>query len=135
MGCTGMVGQDELRAGYDAWNRQDLAALLELAHPEVEIIPMVGAAVAAGPWHGHAGVASLLQEAQRTWAEFTVRPDSFVERDDVVVVLVHIELVTTEGAARLSGDIAHVLELRDGKVVRFEAMRDPDDALRRIGER
>lgn len=120
-------------AAYAAWNDGDAEALVGLAAEDIVIEPLVASVATSGPWHGHAGVRRLVEESRGAWHEFAIRCDDVVEFEGGLVVFVHVTAVVHEGATRIEGDIAHVLQMRDGLVTRLTAYRDRDAALAAAG--
>lgn len=120
---------DALRRGYEALNRGDLSVVLELLDPEIE-------------WHepepspdagDHTGRDSF-ERFLRGWIDsfesFRVVPEQVVSRGDRLIAIVH-----QSGRGRASGievdaRLAHVWTIRDGRAVRWEAIGDPEAALR-----
>lgn len=118
-----------IRSAYDAWNAGDAETLQGLAHPDVEVEPLLGNVVSSGPWTGHRGVRRLLDESGRFWARLAGRPDDFVEVGDVVVAYATVEAQVSDDGPVLSGEVAHLFAFRDGLIVRFVAYRDRDAAI------
>lgn len=119
-----------LQRGYQAWNDRDV---LELCDPAIELEPLIGGVLVAGPFQGHSGVRRLCKLAARAWSESRLDPEDFVETGECVVVFVHVRLRAPSGGFELVGDVAHVCRIPDRLVTRFEGYRDRDDALRLAG--
>lgn len=130
---VGVVELDIIRQAYEAWNRRDIDALLALTHPDIEIQPLVAGVTSVAPWHGHDGVRRLVEDADQRWHRFEIRCDDFVEIGDRVVVFVHVETAVHEGAPVVEGDVAHLVEINDGRFTRFTAYRDRDEAVAAAG--
>jgi hypothetical protein len=47
---SGQVNVGAIESAYEAWKRQDVEALLEATHPDVEIAPLVIGVTSSGPW-------------------------------------------------------------------------------------
>jgi ketosteroid isomerase-like protein len=119
-----------VRSAYDAWNLRNVRRLEALTHPEVEIAPLIIGATSAGPWSGHDGVRKLVADAATRWHRFDLRCDEILEFGERVVALVHVEVATTEGGPKVTGDIAHLIEFDGELVTRFIAYREAADAVK-----
>jgi ketosteroid isomerase-like protein len=111
-----------IRAGYDAFRRKDLPAILALLHPGVEFhqseeVPW------GGRYKGH-------EQVQQFFARLLQTIDSKVETEQFIDAGNHVVQVgRTRGTAHATGkgfDVAevHVWTLENGKVVRYEAYID-----------
>jgi hypothetical protein len=117
---------DVLRQAVDAFARGDLAAMLALADPEIEIhIPdNPETQYWKGPEQG--------LEAVGIWSgafdDYAIDLEEVVERGDRVfaVVLQHGRAQLTGG--RVEDRNAYVITVRDGRVTRWEIHGDPADA-------
>lgn len=113
---------------YEAFKRLDADALIEVADPEIEF--GTSAAAPGGTYRGHPGVRRYVKEIESTFGRHW---DAEVERvaevgDDRVILIARIVL---EGQA-LELHIAHVWELRDGKLLRGTVYLDPHEALEAV---
>jgi uncharacterized protein len=119
-----------LREGYEAFNRGDFEAVIELMHPDIEM-QRARAAPDPEPVRG--------AEAIRAW----MMPDIFDEQHvDLVEIVENGDKIFVEGKfrvrARGSGieinDRAfHVWTIRDGKAARLEFYADRSEALQAAG--
>jgi len=120
---------ETLQRGYEALNRGDLSVVLELLDPEIE-------------WHEpepspdagtHAGRDSF-ERFFRSWIDsfdgFTVVPEQVVERDDILIAVVHQSGRGRASGVRVDARLAHVWTIKAGRAIRWEAVADPEDALR-----
>jgi ketosteroid isomerase-like protein len=118
-----------IESAYEAWNRQDVEALLEVTHPDVEIAPLVIGVTSSGPWQGHDGVRRLVTDARDRWARFEIRCDEILTFDERAVALVHVEVAARRGGPVITGDIAHLIEFEGDLVSSFAAYRDRAEAI------
>jgi DNA-binding CsgD family transcriptional regulator len=68
-------GTDTMERWFDAYNAHDVEALVALADPEIEIVPL-GATLTSPPgatYHGHEGLRSFVQPGFDRWTRLRVR--------------------------------------------------------------
>jgi ketosteroid isomerase-like protein len=101
---------EALQRGYEALNRGDLSVVLELLDPDF-----------------------------RSWIEsfegFTVEPEHVVERDDKLIAVVHQSGRGRASGVQVDARLAHVWTVAKGRATRWEAVADPEDALRGVARR
>lgn len=120
---------EALQRGYEALNRGDLAVVLELLDPDIE-------------WHEpepsphagtHAGRDSF-ERFLRGWIDsfdgFTVEPERILERDDRLIAVVHQSGRGRASGVQVDARLAHVWTVSEGRATRWEAVPDPEIALR-----
>ena len=119
---------DVVRRAYEAFKRFDAEALIEIADPEIEF--GTSAAAPGGTYRGHTGIRRYVKEIE---GAFGSRWDAEVERiadvgDDRVILVARVFGQGKAGEA-LELHVAHVWELRDGKLLRGTVYLDPEAAL------
>jgi ketosteroid isomerase-like protein len=120
---------EALQRGYEALNRGDLSVVLELLDPEIE-------------WHEpepspdagtHTGRDSF-EHFFRSWIDsfygFRVEPEQVVEREDKLIAVVHQSGRGRASGVQVDARLAHVWTVKDGRGIRWEAVADPEEALR-----
>ena len=117
-----------IRRGYEAWNRGDIATVIELVHPDFAWSdpPEV---VGARGGSGRRDFELYLQSFGEAWDEFCCEPEEFRAAGDALVVVVR-----EAGRGKLSGApvehrLVHVWRFRGTKVLSLEAFVDPVEAL------
>ncbi|MDX6645228.1 MAG: uncharacterized protein QOK40_955 [Miltoncostaeaceae bacterium] len=111
-----------LRAGYEAFARGDVPAVLEVFHPEIEWTEPEGYPW-GGTYRGHEEVVGLFRTAgEKLGADWQVVPDRFVATGDGVLVLGRHTGRNAAGAWEVP--FAMVWEMRDGRAVRFTQYGD-----------
>jgi ketosteroid isomerase-like protein len=111
---------EAVRAIYDAFGRQDVAAILEHLHNDVKWNAELSDE--GPPWlrprNGHDGVAEFFESLQEVEFE-TFRPYSFMADGPFVVALLHVELTVEETGRRVVDESeAHLWRFdADGKVL------------------
>ena len=120
-----MSNQDTLRAGYEAFGRGDLDAVLENWHddarwenPEAKQIPN------PGEHEGRDAIRSLMMETPQHWERFDVSTDEFIEQGDTIVVLGHVDAKGRETGSEAKLPFVHIVRFRDGKIERFQVLSD-----------
>jgi ketosteroid isomerase-like protein len=123
-----------VKRGYDAWARGDIEGLFSIMDPEIEWHPPPNF-----PEHGpHRGVEAI----RRAMSSYGETFDYFVSEPKRILATGRpgevLALATTRTRGRGSGaevaiEVAHLFEVRDGKVVRMEVIPDQREALRRVG--
>ncbi|MGH2979679.1 MAG: nuclear transport factor 2 family protein [Solirubrobacterales bacterium] len=119
--------------GYDAFNRGDIEGSLTGLHPDIEWHTYIVPGPGGGVYHGHDGVRELWSDAERVFGGFKNVPERLFEAGDQVVAFVRVEGVGTQSGIPVQARIAHVLTLRDDRVIRVESFEDRDEALRVAG--
>ena len=117
-----------VRAAYDAINRGDMRGFLRSLDREIE---WRGAEHGTDPdtYTGHEGVDRYYRTRLDVWDELKQEPEELIEAGDCVVAVVRTRTRGKASGIALEERSAHLWELREGKVVRFEAYDDLDDAL------
>jgi ketosteroid isomerase-like protein len=115
--------------GYDAVNRADWPALMDLLDPTIQWRMSTRFARAERTYHGHDGVREIFALLSESFEDFRAEPHEFIDADPWVVVP-----VTLRGRARGS-DRPAAFELtmawlfRDGLAARMEAYATAEEAL------
>ena len=115
------------RVAYEAINRGDIDAALEVVHPEIEwhMSHRFGPGLV---FHGHDGVREVLALFDKTLDGFQVEAKEFLDAGDKVMVRVCIT-----GRERTSGEVAHdlvqVWSGQGGKAIRLDVFDTRAEAL------
>lgn len=106
-----------VRRVFEAFDRRDLSALIELTDPEVELFAPTAALANDGRcYRGHDGIARYLQDVERTWARLQVTPEQFREVGNHVVCLGRARATARDGL-EVDSPTAWVWEVRAGKLL------------------
>ena len=126
---------DLVRAGFEAWGRGDVEAMLELIDPEVEwtVRPDLPD---AGVYRGHEEILELFGRFEEVLEDQWFEPQEFIETDPgTVVVPLH-----WGGRGKASGvEVAErqgetwVFTVEEGKVKRVTEYRRKEEALAAAG--
>ena len=120
-----------VRRQHQAFNRRDVAGVLELLDADVEWWDRDDDP-GAGVHRGHDGVAEMLAELDDL-ADLRVEAKEVLDAGDYVVVPVRLT-----GRGRASGvsfeeDEVHVYKIRDGKITELREYRHRHEALKAAG--
>jgi ketosteroid isomerase-like protein len=88
---------DLARAGFDAWNRNDLDAWLQMLDSEIEFHPAGVFPDFEPAYRGHDGLGCFWRAIYEPWQELRVEIDYIEERADCVVVTVRYAPPATTG--------------------------------------
>src|SRR2546430_2516959 len=136
------VGQEEIVTGSDAdlitrmlheWNGGDVDALVQVFDPEVEVRPALSTFLASMVYRGHEGIREWYAETNEPWAQLQAEAERFVEAGDRTVVIVALHARVSGSEIDVAGRIAHVVTVRDGRILRLDGYDEPDKALAAVG--
>lgn len=116
----------QVQAIYDAFSRGDVPAVLGAFDPGIEWWEAEGFLYAAGnPYVGPGGVAQgVFQRIVGDVAEFSVSPERYIDGGDTVVAEGRYRGTMKSTGMPVDAQFAHVWQLREGKVVRFQQYTD-----------
>ena len=123
-----------LRVAYDAWNRGDLDAVLELLDPDLEweenpdVYPGLDSV-----YRGHEGFLKRQRDAFDIWEWFSVEGREMLDAGEHVVVLLHIAGKGRHSGIEVEKDVYEAFTFRDGKVIRHRIFGDRAEALEAAG--
>ena len=119
-----------VRQAYAAWQRGDVAAMLEDVDPEV-------VAYRAEPdgstWHGIEGLMGLISDWTANFGELIVTADAFVDAGDRVIARMHQTASGQTSGVEVEADFWCVHTFKDGKMVRYEIYADKAQAFEAAG--
>ena len=126
-----MAAQDieSARQGYDAVNRADWPALMDLLDPSIQWRLSTRFARAERTFHGHDGVRQIFALLSESFEDFRAEPHEFIDAEPWVIVP-----VTLHGRARGSDEpaafqLTQAWLFRDGLASRMEAYATAEEAL------
>jgi ketosteroid isomerase-like protein len=119
---------EQMRRGYEAFNRGDFEQVVAQVDPEV------GARERADSpdpreFHGRTQMLEALEALKEEFDDYRMEPVEFIEEEDYLIVVIR-----QSGRGRLSGvpvegDLAHLWRLRDGRAVSLRAFSTKQEAL------
>jgi ketosteroid isomerase-like protein len=113
---------------FDAFNRRDLDAVIELMDPEVEAISRL-LEVEGGSFHGHDGMRAWWETLVGIFPDFKIEVEKIRGRGDLTIAVLHNRGHGSGSDAPLDEKIWMVVEWRNGKCVWWRACRSEDEAL------
>jgi ketosteroid isomerase-like protein len=116
----------------DAVTNGDCEAGLAVCHPGIVFRSMLG--IGDRSYLGHDGIREYFGDIESAWAEWSVDVEHVEEgADGRVAIVMTMHARGKESGAPLAERTAHVWTLTDGKLLRNEHYREPEDALRALG--
>ena len=121
-----------IQRAWDGFTRGDIEGVLEELDPNVELVPF-GAKMEGKSYRGHDGVREWWREIQANWAEFQTLPEEFRRVEDRILVFGQwIARGRTSGVS-LGVAATWIVDVRDGKIVRWQTYTDREEALEALG--
>jgi uncharacterized protein len=125
----GAQRQEQVRAFATAITRNDPDAAVTVCHPEIEFISVL--AVDGRAYVGHRGIRQYFEDIVSAWDEWRVEVHRVVSAPEGrVVIEMTMHARGRESGAPLSEFAAHIWTLRDGKLLRNQLFREPEQAAR-----
>ena len=122
-----------VRQSYEAWNRGDLEALLDLMHPAVQIDYTAGAFPGIDEtYEGHEGARKYWRDLRDPWSSLTLHVEKLHGTGDTVVTVFTFAGQGRDGIV-VRRRLGNVIGITDGLVSRMEAYGDPSKALEAAG--
>ncbi|HEX7472611.1 MAG TPA: nuclear transport factor 2 family protein [Candidatus Limnocylindrales bacterium] len=114
-----------VEAAYRAFGARDVDALLGLLDPDVAwgepdnpLIP------SAGTRHGIVGVVEWLRIGRATETILALEPQRFLAEGDTVAVIGRTKVRAMPTGREYETDFIHLVQVRDGRIVRFQEFFD-----------
>ncbi|HEU5104526.1 MAG TPA: SpoIIE family protein phosphatase [Solirubrobacterales bacterium] len=118
---------------YEAFNRRDTEEIVALCDEGMEFFP-IGTAEQIGrdaPYIGPAGLTEYLRDVERAWDELVITPSVVERRGGSLLVRGRVYARSRPLGIR-DVPVAWIWDLADGRFVRGEVFRDPEEAVRRL---
>jgi ketosteroid isomerase-like protein len=122
-----------LLGGYEAWNRGEVDAVLELVDPEIEWRPGFGA-LEAGTHRGAEGFREFTESWLESFDDFSIEPELIVQKDETVIVVALQHARGRGSGIELDAKVVHVWTVREGKAVAWWGPRTLQEALDALGD-
>jgi ketosteroid isomerase-like protein len=105
----------------DAWNRQDIEAMLALADPQIEYVN-APAAVEPGTRRGHDELAAVARTQWESLPGAHQEIDRLHDRGDEIISVGRVSRLMPGSDARLGNPILLSWKIRDGRITRIEVL-------------
>jgi ketosteroid isomerase-like protein len=125
-------GEEPVRGFAEAISESDTDAALEFCHPEIEFLSVL--ALGGQAYRGHDGIRQYFADISSAWDEWIVevhRVDTAPDGRVAIVMTMHCR--GRESGTALAERTGHIWTLRDGRLLRNEPYREPEEALRKLG--
>jgi ketosteroid isomerase-like protein len=113
----------------EAIGRRDVEHLIALSHPEVEWHSFFRLGEEGGVYRGHDGTRQYLSDLDEVWEIGRADVDDVLAVGAIAVVVGRIHYRGRGSGVEADAPAGWVLKFRDGKLLRFRAFRDPEQAL------
>jgi ketosteroid isomerase-like protein len=124
--------EETIHTAYEAWSRRDVDALLEVVHPDAEARPILGANIGASVYRGRAGLREWFGNLHQEWETFQTRVTRIDERGDRALLTVDVHARGRVSGVVIDGELYHLIEMRNGLIVRLEAFQDRAAAVKAL---
>ena len=121
------------REVLDAVGRRDVPRLVALAQPDVEWHSFFALGQEGGMYRGHDGTEQYMRDLDDALESAVVELDDAIGAGDIAVLVGRIRTRGRGSGAESDTPAGWMLKFREGKLVRFRAFREPDDALEAVG--
>jgi ketosteroid isomerase-like protein len=119
----------------DALSRRDLSSLIAMADPEIEWHSFFAELGEGGVYRGHDGTRRYMSDLSDAWEIVRADIDDGVGVGNVAVLVGRIHYRGRGSGVETESPAGWMLKFRKGKVVRFRAFREPEQALEAAGLR
>jgi ketosteroid isomerase-like protein len=119
------------KRGVEALNAGDVDSVLPDLHPDIEFIPM--RAPVQGAYRGHQGLRDFVADNSENFEEFRVVVEEVIDRGDQVIMVSELHIRGKGSGVKVTTPSAALLTYADGKLIRFEELRDRARALAAAG--
>lgn len=113
---------------YDAFNRRDLPAMVELCDERMEFYPVTAAELGrAAPYVGPSGLEEYLRDIATVWDELLILPKKIESNGNKLLVRGRVYLRSHQLGIR-DMPAAWIWEVEAGRFLRGEVFIDPEQA-------
>jgi ketosteroid isomerase-like protein len=119
------------RAIYDAFNRGDMEAILELADPAISVEDH--AVIDGTTYEGREGVVQFLAFQAEAFSAQSVELEELIETGEEIVAVIRLRGEGPVSGVPLEGRFTHVWEIAGGMVRRLRVYATKQEALEAAG--
>jgi ketosteroid isomerase-like protein len=124
-----MSDEQTIYRAYEAWSRRDIDSLLELVHPDAVARPILGANIGVSVYYGRDGLQEWFRDLHQEWEAFETRVVRIDEFGGSALLTIDVHARGRASGVVIEGELYHLVELRDGMIMRLEAFQDRDAAM------
>ena len=117
-----------VRAGFAAYNRGDLDALMETYNPEVEFETLL-----LGTHRGRDAIRLIYEENREALSGYRLDPEELIDAGDQVIAVARVGGAGHSSRIELGDRMAFIFTIKDGSLVRQRSFRSKDEALEAAG--
>ena len=117
-----------LLAGYEAWNRDDCDAWLELLHPDVQIRTSGVFPDLAPDYRGHGLAARFWRQMHEPWEFFRIDVERVEEESDCAFAAVRFRARGIDSGVDVDMRFGMAMRVRDGLAIELVNRRTLDEA-------
>jgi ketosteroid isomerase-like protein len=123
-----------VRKLYESLNRRDWDGMAEVCDPDVELHGTIGGLEEGRLVRGVDGIRRVTEEEDtEVWEEHLIKPQTFLDAGERVVVIQREYQRGKGSGVEVVADIAVVIDVRAGRVVRVQPYMDAAAALEAVG--
>jgi ketosteroid isomerase-like protein len=127
-----MKNSDLLLTAYEAWNRDDCEAWLELLHPDIEIRTSGVFPDLAPDYRGHARAAKFWRQLREPWEPFRIECERVEDGDDWAAAAIRFRARGRDSQVEVDMRFGNAIRVRDGlatELVNRPSLDEARDAL------
>ncbi len=130
-----MSNSELLRAGFEAWNRDDCDGWLELLHPDVEISTSGIFPDFAPVYCGHAQAARFWRRLREPWEEFRIEIEEITEDRESATGAIRFRARGTDSGVEVDMRFGTGIKIRDGLATDLVNRRTAEEAREALREK
>jgi ketosteroid isomerase-like protein len=117
-----------VQAGFAAYNRGDLDALIEMYDTSVEFVTLL-----LGSHHGREAIRQIFEENRESMPGYRLDAEEMIDAGDKVIAVVRVGGAGRVSEIALDDRIAFLFTIRDGLLIRQQTFRNRESALEAAG--
>jgi ketosteroid isomerase-like protein len=123
-----MSNSELLLTAYEAWNRDDCDAWLELLDPEVEIRTSGVFPDFAPVYRGRAEAARFWRRLREPWETFRIEVENIEEEGDCVIAAIRFRATGADSGVEVDMRFSNGIRVRDGVAIELVNRRTAEEA-------